>query len=550
MPPKSTAHGSKKGESDCNRLSPNEVPQPLPPILAVPDATEDECSEKVVPPTPSAVQPPLPPILVAHDALGDSVESRMGKADTSRVTLASSPEPGRSLTAEVIDADVETAEADPPETQEQTSDSSDLITADVARLSAGVNNDAERGSGAHVVPEAYRVTSFSAYDAELVRPWYKQKRFLLPIPFLLAAIILLGVLLGGKKDEVVVRVAAQNVCKPQVNDCGPDFPCPEGTCCSEEGYCGVAETHCGECCQQGSCWDASLSSNSSVTYYNAENDSRLMAFVGNWEKCPSPEHVRQYSHIVIAASVTYQYAPVKNICDKQCDVGKSVNVCGNQERQDLVSEWRALGKKVIIAFGGEGMGGSTSASQNHCWDYCFEKEEEVANNLVDIVKKQNFDGVTIDYGYCYDINRTQYGRCVRRTNLYSDEKAQYFLSTLTSKLRMKLDELGEQTNQVYELSHAPLDQDLLPESKYFQLLQKQRAELDYIMPRFYNGISQPGLHGVFGQDEKIRSVAGDIYTSLVNDMFDGQAHKVRIIRLSLRLNHVMSVLNSLNLPVN
>lgn len=261
--------------------------------------------------------------------------------------------------------------------------------------------------------------------------------------------------------------------------------------------------------------------------YVAENDdSRLMAYVGNWKACPSPQQIRQYSHIIVAQAESYKRGPIKNICDDQCNIGSTVHVCGSDTDQDPVNDWSQQGKKVILSFGGAGMGTHWSASQNNCWDDCFGREEELANRLVGMVEMQGFAGISVDYPYCYDVNRTQYGQCARRTDLYTDEKAQFFLSTLTSKLRTKLDKLQVQTNRHvrYELSHKVLDIDLLPESKYFQILQERKADLDYLLPRFYNGISQPGIHGVFGGS----AAAGDIYASLVNDIFDGDAHKVRL----------------------
>ncbi len=119
--------------------------------------------------------------------------------------------------------------------------------------------------------------------------------------------------------------------------------------------------------------------------------------------------------------------------------------------------------------------------KNNCWDYCYGREEAISDALIDVVQNQNFDGVDIDYEYCYDVSGTQSGRCSQRDfTLYSDTKAQTFLSTLTSLLRQKLDSLGSG----YELTHAPMDSDLVPSSKYYQILKEQNANLDYLMPQF------------------------------------------------------------------
>ena len=46
-----------------------------------------------------------------------------------------------------------------------------------------------------------------------------------------------------------------------------------------------------------------------------------------------------------------------NICDQTCKIGAPVPICENANKQYLVDEWRAMGKKVILSFGGAGMGG-------------------------------------------------------------------------------------------------------------------------------------------------------------------------------------------------
>ena len=96
--------------------------------------------------------------------------------------------------------------------------------------------------------------------------------------------------------------------------------------------------------------------------YSADHgeDSRLIAYVGNWQSCPTDEQVAAYSHLVIAFAVSYTWSPEQNSCDEQCRLADTVPICGNQNRQDLVDGWRAKGKKVILSFGGAGMGGSWS----------------------------------------------------------------------------------------------------------------------------------------------------------------------------------------------
>merc|ERR1712194_803348 len=95
-------------------------------------------------------------------------------------------------------------------------------------------------------------------------------------------------------------------------------------------------------------------------------------------------------------------------------------------------------------------------------------------DLTGIIATHNFDGIDIDYEYCYDVAGKQSGNCPQRTSLYSDEKAQTFLDTLTSNLRVKLDahQVSNEYNRGrYEITHAPMDSDLVPSngfaSQYF-----------------------------------------------------------------------------------
>ena len=137
------------------------------------------------------------------------------------------------------------------------------------------------------------------------------------------------------------------------------------------------------------------------------------------------------------------------------------------------------------------------------------------------MKNQRFDGIDIDYGYCYDVGGSQQGRCLQRTNNYSDVKAQKFLADMTSLLRRKLDGLGSG----YEVTHAPLDSDLLPSSKYYQILKDQHTNLDFLMPQFYNGFTRPHVDGVGGKGIGHES-AISMFDNLANDMFDSEPEKV------------------------
>ena len=256
----------------------------------------------------------------------------------------------------------------------------------------------------------------------------------------------------------------------------------------------------------------------------------MIAYVGNWQSCPTDEQVDAYSHIVIAFAVSYVWSPEKNACDTQCNIASEVPICNNVNNQALVDKWRSKGKKVILSFGGAGMGGSWSGDQNNCWDYCFgeDKTEALANSLVTIVDNQKFDGIDIDYEYCYDVEGKQAGRCSQRSAEYSDLKAQTFLNDLTSKMRTKLDTL-QATNGYnrgrYEVTHAPMDSDLTVDSEYFKILQARRADLDFLMPQFYNGLTRPAVDGIEGSGAgQFRAI--DMYSDLANVMFEGEPEKV------------------------
>jgi hypothetical protein len=83
-----------------------------------------------------------------------------------------------------------------------------------------------------------------------------------------------------------------------------------------------------------------------------ENDSRLVAYLGNWQPCPPADRVAQYTHIVISFAVTYTWTPTENICSTTCEIYEPA-VCNNEPNPQLISQWQAAGKKVMLSFGGE-----------------------------------------------------------------------------------------------------------------------------------------------------------------------------------------------------
>jgi len=230
-------------------------------------------------------------------------------------------------------------------------------------------------------------------------------------------------------------------------------------------------------------------------------DSSLIAYLGNWQSCPTLEQISHYTHIVIAFAVTYTWNPSKNQCSTSCTIGSPVPICNNQNNQALVDSWRAAGKKVILSFGGAGMGGSWAGDVNDCWEHCYGKEQSVISQLDTIVRAQNFDGVDIDYEYFYE-----------------KPEAQTFLKTVTTGLRSTLP-------QGSIVTHAPMDPDLLPDTAYYKLLKEVSSSLDFIMPQYYNGFTRPAIDGIDGTGSGSISALSH-YNNLVNDMFDGDATKV------------------------
>jgi hypothetical protein len=105
------------------------------------------------------------------------------------------------------------------------------------------------------------------------------------------------------------------------------------------------------------------------------DDSRLIAYLGNWQTWPSTEQIAQYTQIVIVFAVSYTWSASKNVCSQTCEIA-TPPVCENAYHPELIQEWRAQGNKVILSFGGAGMGvgGSWCGDVNDCWEYCFGRE--------------------------------------------------------------------------------------------------------------------------------------------------------------------------------
>ena len=125
-----------------------------------------------------------------------------------------------------------------------------------------------------------------------------------------------------------------------------------------------------------------------------EGSKQLVAFVENWLPCPSLDKIRGYDKVIVSFAVSYVWNPTKNQCDQSCNIGMPAT-CNNQAQPDLIEKWRQAGTKVLLSFGGAGMGGSWAGDVNDCWEYCFGRVDSVVSRLVEIVDSQGFDGVDI-----------------------------------------------------------------------------------------------------------------------------------------------------------
>ncbi len=231
-----------------------------------------------------------------------------------------------------------------------------------------------------------------------------------------------------------------------------------------------------------------------------DDDSRLIAYLGNWQSCPTTAQTAQYTHIVIAFAVSYTWSPGKNICSSTCEIAEPP-ICNNAPNPTLVNQWRAAGKKVILSFGGAGMGGSWAGDQNDCWEYCYGRETQVTNRLVQIVNNMNLDGVDIDFEY------------------HVTPAAVTFLNQITTGLKNSLP-VGS------EVTHAPMDADVIPGRPYYDdVLMVTGHQLDFLMPQYYNGYTRPAIDGVGGTGAGSMSALSH-YTDIVNGIFGGDPKRM------------------------
>lgn len=239
----------------------------------------------------------------------------------------------------------------------------------------------------------------------------------------------------------------------------------------------------------------------------AQEDNRLIAYLGNWHACPTAQQLEEYTHVIISFAVSYTWSPGKNICSTTCEIS-TPPICGNSPNPGLVSDLQAAGKKVILSFGGAGMGGSWDGN-NDCWEYCFGREDHVVNRITDIVNELHLDGVDIDYEYFYEDNQNGSG-------FTKGAQAQKFLKDVTLGLREKLPAGSE-------ITHAPMEPDIVPGTAYYDILVEVSDALDFLMPQYYNGFTRPAIDGI---DPSGGHSALEHYDDLVDGIFDGDATKI------------------------
>jgi chitinase len=231
------------------------------------------------------------------------------------------------------------------------------------------------------------------------------------------------------------------------------------------------------------------------------DDHRVVAFLTNWQACPSPAQMANWSHAVVAFAVSYTWTPNGNVCDETCALG-AVPGCNGKTLAELAADLHAAGVKVLLSFGGAGMGGvweGTCGQMTKCWDHCLGRTDSLVDALAGLVADNDLDGVDIDYEYCLH-----------------DAAHRGFLGDLTSGLRVALDALPGGPKL---LTHAPMDSELHAGEPYFDLVAEHAGELDFLMPQYYNGGMSPFEANGLAAIE-------DHYRALVDGPFGGDASRV------------------------
>ena len=277
--------------------------------------------------------------------------------------------------------------------------------------------------------------------------------------------------------------------------------CPiVGECCSQFGFCGTGVEFCGPTAAPTS--PGATASPTTPPVPREDGPSRLIAYLGNWQPCPTRDQWEHYTHIVVSFAVTYTWAAEKNECSETCEI-ETPPICENAPQPDLLREWKNAGKIVLLSFGGAGMGGSWEGDVNDCWDYCFGREAQVVGRLTEIIVNElDIDGIDIDYEYHIDDHPER--------GFTRGAEARMFLGLLTQGLRASLP-----PGQI--ITHAPLDNELVPGTGYYDVLKQHSNMLDFLMPQYYNGIVKP-----------LENFPGALmnFQTLTDDMFDSDPTKV------------------------
>lgn len=230
------------------------------------------------------------------------------------------------------------------------------------------------------------------------------------------------------------------------------------------------------------------------------DDHRVVGFLANWQECPSPAQMANWSHAVVAFAVSYTWTPNGNVCDEACTVGE-VAGCNGKSLAELTADLHAAGVKVLLSFGGAGMGGlweGTCGQMVKCWDHCVDRTDSVVASLAALVADNDLDGVDIDYEYCLH-----------------DAAHRDFVADLTTGLRAALDALpGEKL-----LTHAPMDHELDAGDPYFEIVDQHADAIDFLMPQYYNGGNSPF-------DPAGLAAIETNYRALVDGPFNGDAARV------------------------
>jgi hypothetical protein len=147
------------------------------------------------------------------------------------------------------------------------------------------------------------------------------------------------------------------------------------------------------------------------------------------------------------------------------------------------------------------MGGSWAGDVNDCWEYCYGRETQVVDRLVQIVNNMGLDGIDIDFEY------------------HVTPQAVTFLNQVTAGLRDKLPTESE-------ITHAPMDSDIVPGKPYYDsVLLSTGHLLDFLMPQYYNGITRPVMDSIYSSGYGASSALSH-YRTIVDGIYEGDSKRI------------------------